>query len=100
MTRIRQYLTCARAVLLCTVIVTLVCVPAASAADFTWAAGSGNWSAGSSWAGGVPPSGTVGTLSFPAAACSTEACPSTFQDVAGLTAATMLVRGPKPWGFG
>lgn len=100
MTRIRPYLTYARALLLCTLIATLVCVPAASAADFTWAGGSGSWSAGASWAGGVPPSGTVGTLSFPAAACSTTACPSTFEDVGGLTAATMLVRGPAPWGFG
>jgi Spy/CpxP family protein refolding chaperone len=52
-----------------------VAAPAASAADFTWAPpASGNWSSGANWQGGVAPSGTVGTLSFPATPCPGQPC--------------------------
>jgi hypothetical protein len=84
-----------RAVSLCTLVAALACAPAASAADFTWGGGGGNWSAGASWLGGVAPSGTVGTLIFPSAAC-VQGCPTTMDDVSGLTAATISIRGKRP----
>jgi len=53
---------------------------------------------GSNW-GGAAPSGTVGTLSFPALACSSSACPTTTDDVSGLTASTLSVAQPAGMGW-
>ncbi len=101
-------MTVLRALLLCTLMAAGVGAPAATAADFTWAGGDGTWSAGASWAGGAAPSGAVGSLIFPAAACSAAGgCPRTHDDVAGLSAATISIRwthpgkddSHKPWGL-
>jgi hypothetical protein len=74
----------------------LVCAASAPAAvaaqDFKWrgAAPQGDgWSAGANWAGGVPPSGSVGTLKFPklggcGIAQSPHACYSSDNDLDGL----------------
>jgi hypothetical protein len=70
-----------------------VIAPAASAADFTWSAGNGHWGQDDSWSGGVAPSGTVGTLTFPAAACQANACPGTHNSISSLTAGTLAIAG-------
>ncbi len=74
----------------------------ASATDYTWS-GAGNsqlWSNGTNW-GGVAPSGSVGTLTFPdlsgVSACTssppTEACYQSFNDVSGITANALSITG-------
>ena len=70
-------------------------VSAATAADFTWSGASpssSNWSDASNWADGAVPSGTVGTLSFPALtsqACTAilpiDACYASNNDRSGLS---------------
>lgn len=75
--------------------------PAAGAADFTSMGGNSNWSTGSSWVGGVAPSGTVGTLFFPSSVCGAPgACGITKADIAGLAATTLALRsihGSSGW---
>src|SRR5438045_1733573 len=66
----------------------------AAAADFTWTglAGVTAWSNANNWAGAAAPSGSVGTLTFPALTsflCTQEPpirnCYSGFNDIAGLS---------------
>jgi hypothetical protein len=88
-----------RVVPLVVLIALMVGAPAAGAADFTSTGGNVNWSAGSSWVGGVAPSGTVGTLFFPSSVCTT-ACGITKADIPGLTATTLSLRsmhGSNGW---
>lgn len=67
--------------------------------DFTWTgatpqgSGASNWSLGSNWGGGVAPSGSVGTLTFPiltSPACASnppaDTCYTSFNNIAGLIA--------------
>jgi hypothetical protein len=64
----------------------------ASAADFTFAwpqNGNGQWSDASNWVGGVAPSGTVGTLTFPSPGSSGNAYDLT-DDVPGLTVSRLV----------
>ncbi len=88
--------------------VAMLGLAAPAAADFTWSnSASGAWSTGSSWSGNAAPSaGTpAGTLSFPASACTAFACPSTTDDIPGLTASALLVANggtpgyPAPTGW-
>jgi hypothetical protein len=69
---------------------------AAAQADFTWSGaapvGTSSWSSSSNWAGGTAPSGSVGTVTFPAltsGACSSSppsaACFASDNDIGGLT---------------
>jgi Divergent InlB B-repeat domain len=68
----------------------------AAATDFTWSGtGGGNWSTGANW-GGAAPSGTVGTLTFPSAPCTSTASCSTTNDISGLTASSLAVVNPTP----
>lgn len=82
-----------------------VVAPAASAADYTWVptwapGGSSTvWSNGANWQGGVAPSGTVGTISFPLAPCSSspQGCGYfSMDDVQGLTASTLSIAAAAP----
>jgi hypothetical protein len=81
---------------------TIFSEPAAAAPDFTWAGGaalgSPEWSHASNWTGGSGPSGTVGTVTFPAlprVACTasppTETCYQSHNDVAGITANRLAI---------
>jgi hypothetical protein len=79
----------------------LACAPAASALTWSGEGTSSNtaWSNTANWVEGTAPSGTVGMLSFPALtdpACavipsSTKACYESTDDVAGLTANTLML---------
>src|SRR2546422_949717 len=66
--------------------------PASALTDLTWSGGGAdhNWSTGANW-GGTAPSGSVGTLTFPSSpgVC----CPATTDDIAGLTASTLVLHG-------
>lgn len=71
--------------------------PQASAlTDFTWtgAGGSRAWSDAGNWSGATAPSGSVGTLTFPAlntcSYCASSACGSE-DDVAGLSANALSI---------
>ncbi|MGC2375261.1 MAG: RHS repeat-associated core domain-containing protein [Solirubrobacteraceae bacterium] len=77
---------------------TLLAAGQAQATDFTWTGGSpeANWSAGTNWQGHTPPSGTVGTLSFPELTVPFEECTKlaatcyqSKNDVSGLNANAM-----------
>ena len=85
-----------------TAVLSVPCAVSASSAmaltNFTWSGATPTttsfapaWSKGSNWVGGTAPSGSVGTLSFPAltsGACTgsppTEACSDTSNDISGL----------------
>ena len=94
----------------------VVALPAASASatasNFTWSgasASSPNWSDSSNWTGGVAPSGTVGTLTFPNLSATTDGsgtcdtpltsppatppCYNSTDDVAGIDAAGLDLTG-------
>src|SRR4051794_22748218 len=82
----------------------------AVAADFTWSGGSSpndpNWSTAANWSGGAAPSGSVGTISFPSAACTTGFVCNTTDDIAGLAASNLDIvnpvgtsPGPPPGGW-
>ena len=63
-------------------------------ADYTWSGGASqnsDWSTGANWVGGVAPYGVAQTLTFPniASNCSTGC--STWNDLAGLTAAGLVI---------
>src|SRR5579863_7207898 len=84
------------AVSICTVL--LPASASASLTNYTWTGGggTGEWSNGANWQGGSAPSGTVGTISFPAAACtsaSTDNCQSD-ENISGLTASTLSIVTP------
>jgi hypothetical protein len=75
-------------------VLALAAASATATSDFTWTGGASvaNWSNGTNW-GGSAPSGTVGTLSFPALgspACidvpPTDTCYTSDNDVTGLSA--------------
>src|SRR4051794_16251221 len=70
----------------------------AVAADFTWNGGSSpydsNWSNASNWSGGAAPSGSVGTISFPAAPCTSVTTCGTADDIAGLTVSNLDIVNP------
>ena len=81
----------------------------AAADDYTWAgaatgANSGDWSNTINWAGGVAPSGTVGTLDFPqltSAACTGSsyeaACYDSVDDITGISANALSVDDSQPY---
>ena len=65
--------------------------PAAAATDFSWTGGAGvtapRWSAPSNWSTNVSPSGSIGTLTFPALTnCGSSSCEASTDDLAGLGA--------------
>lgn len=71
-------------------------------ADYTWSGGSalggGNWSDATDWASGSAPSGSVGTLTFPAltnAACTAsppqQSCYQSTNDVTGISADALVI---------
>jgi Big-like domain-containing protein len=73
--------------------------PASAATDYTWSgAGSGNWSNQENWLGGVAPSGTVGTLTFPYLGFpSLESDPyETKNDLVGISVNAMDIAGGFP----
>lgn len=85
------------------VVLVLLAVSTSSAdatSNFTWNGTRSAWSEGAAWAGGVAPSGTVGTLDFPStaldfpgAACTTSPfvnCP-TANNISGLTVGMLEV---------
>src|SRR4051794_29911042 len=70
-------------------------LPSAASAltDYTWVAPTGSfesWSTGSNWSGGTAPSGSVGTLTFPARACSPQCFPGV-NDLTGLSAQAISI---------
>jgi hypothetical protein len=72
-------------------VVSLATISNASAADFTWTGGapssSPQWSDAANWASGTAPSGSVGTLAFPALAnCGQTTCNVGIDDISGLQA--------------
>jgi hypothetical protein len=80
----------------------VLAVPSSAAAltDFSWsgASAAANWSAGSNWVGGTPPSGSVGTLSFPAlGAGSCTACYQSSNDVSGASASAISIDDGVPY---
>jgi hypothetical protein len=81
-------------------------VPASVAArDFKWTGaappGEASWSTGANWAGGVPPSGSVGTLRFPklGGGCSVtkspHTCYSSVNDLHGLSAHAISIEDSR-----
>jgi hypothetical protein len=66
-----------------------------AATDYTFTGAGGAWSTGSNWAGGVAPVSPAGTLSLPASSCSSTACPSTTDDISGLSASTLSIQEPS-----
>ncbi len=63
------------------------CPPQPSGSDFTWTgAGGGQWSTPEDWSGCTAPSGTVGTLTFPAGGCTAVRSCYVEDDIPGLTA--------------
>jgi hypothetical protein len=87
---------------------------AAAATDFTWSgatprgAGAASWSKTTNWSGGVAPSGSVGTLTFPSlesdAACTgmppTDTCGNSDNDVAGLSVNAISIDDGHVWAGG
>jgi hypothetical protein len=74
---------------------------AAAAADFTWSGGAAapSWSAATNWVGGTAPSGSVGTLAFPAlGTCGT--CYQSSNDVTGVSASAITVDDGAPYVIG
>jgi hypothetical protein len=76
--------------------------PALALTNFTWsggaAVGNSSWSTGANWVGGIPPSGSVGTLSFPALTtgpCAanppTATCYESANDLVGLSANALSI---------
>ena len=63
----------------------------AATPNFTWTgqAGTELWSSAGNWQGGVAPSGTVGTLSFPALACAPTTLCESETDVANVSATAL-----------
>ncbi|HWF35663.1 MAG TPA: Ig-like domain repeat protein [Solirubrobacteraceae bacterium] len=81
------------------VLLAVLAVPSSAAAlsDFTWsgATAAPNWSAAGNW-GGAAPSGSVGTLTFPAlGSCST--CYSSVNDVSGVSANAISIDDSVPY---
>ncbi|MEA2374635.1 MAG: hypothetical protein QOD53_1098 [Thermoleophilaceae bacterium] len=86
-------------------LVSACALPAAAAAqDFRWTGGAAlgdqQWSHGANWAGGVPPSGSVGTLQFPKLdGCpltqQSKSCYSSDNDISGLTATSMSLENTQ-----
>ena len=87
------------------VVVGILALPASASAltDFTWSGadtvGNSNWSDATNW-GGTAPSGSVGTLTFPAltsAACTanppTDACYKSNNDLTGLSTTGISIHG-------
>jgi hypothetical protein len=75
-------------------------LPSAALADFTWSGASTapNWSAGANWVGGTAPSGSAGTLTFPALTnppCTT--CYSSSNDVTGVSADGIAIDDGAPY---
>lgn len=73
--------------------VAAIAATAAWAADSTWSGASSplaaNWSNAANWVGRALPSGAVGTITFPAAACTATNNCVTFDDVPGLSVSTL-----------
>lgn len=98
------------AVVGCAVLVSIV--PAvASGASFTWAGeaatGETGWSKTTNWEGGVAPSGTVGTLTFPKLAspkCKTKPreapCYASVDDISGIKANAISIDDASPYVIG
>jgi hypothetical protein len=80
-------------------VVLIAAGPAAAAPDFTWTGGGStlNWSDPANWAGGVAPSGSVGTLTFDFACQSVPAVPcGADDDIAGVDANALQLDGDWP----
>jgi hypothetical protein len=86
---------------------------ASALTDFSWSGATPIspsaffWSNGSNWAGGTAPSGSVGTLSFPAliaSACTarppTDACYESLNDLSGLSVNAISIVDGAPYGIG
>jgi hypothetical protein len=78
-------------------------VPASALADFTWSGAGGDvvWSDAGNWSGAAAPSGSVGTLTFPAlsscSGCTYQAAYWSADDVAGLTANAVSIDDSAPY---
>lgn len=98
----------AKRALLIAVSACLIAFPAsAAAADFTWSgegtSAASGWSNDANWAGGAPPSGSVGALSFPLLSgcdASVNACYASNNDLAGISADSLSVDGAAPYVIG
>jgi hypothetical protein len=73
--------------------------PASALVDFSWsgAAGSPAWSDAGNWSGATAPSGSVGTLTFPALSSCSACSYVSSDDVAGLNANALLIDDSAPY---
>jgi hypothetical protein len=69
---------------------TAACPTQPNGSNFTWTgAGGGQWSTPGEWSGCTAPSGTVGTLTFPAGGCTAVPVCYVEDDIPGLTASQL-----------